>query len=72
MASDITTVVGVRDAVRKVCDAIDTGTLHPTEFEMVALALMVVEYGGPLAHDLICEVASRCDIGRKALKAVAI
>lgn len=72
MAGDLTTVVGVRDAVRKVCDAIDAGTLQPTEFEMVSLALMASEFGGPLAYDLICEVASRCEIGRKALKAVAI
>lgn len=71
MAGDLTTVIGVRDAVRKVCAAIDAGTVKPTEAEMLALAIMVFEYGGPLTHELLCEVASRCESGRKALKAVA-
>lgn len=71
MAGDLTTVVGVRDAVQKVCAAIDAGAVQPSESEMVALAIIAHEYGGPLAHDLICQVASRCEIGRKALKAVA-
>jgi hypothetical protein len=72
MAGDLTTVVEVRDAVQKICAAIDAGVLQPSEAEMLALAQLAVEYGGPLKHDLLCAVASRCEMGRRALKSVAI
>lgn len=62
-------IVKVRDAVRGICRAIDAGEVAPSEIEMVALATVVAREAGPLAHTLLCELASRCRNGRKALDA---
>jgi hypothetical protein len=64
-------LVKLRDAVNAVCEAIDAGELVPTEAQMVGLAQMVQREGGPMAHDLICQIAARCEIGRQELKKVA-
>lgn len=61
----------LRDAVADVCDAIDRGEIQPTEQEMAALAQLVADVGGPLKHDLLVKLASRCANGRKALKDIA-
>ena len=63
--------VFVRDGVYLLCQDIDDGQVQPTEAEMMALADIVMAYGGPLKHNLLCMLASRCAEGRKALDAVA-
>jgi hypothetical protein len=60
-------IVHLRDAVNELCRAIDAGEVTPTEREMVALAIVVEQHGGPLAHDLLCQLASRCRNGRAVL-----
>lgn len=65
--SPVERIVRIRDAVNGLCRAIDAGEVVPTEPEMLALAVVVEQHGGPLAHDLCCQLASRCRNGRKAL-----
>jgi hypothetical protein len=60
-------IIRIRDAVNGLCRAIDSGDVTPTELEMLALGELVVRDGGPLAHDLLCQLASRCRNGRKVL-----
>lgn len=60
-------IVHIRDAVGCLCRAIDAGQVTPDESEILALAVIVEQHGGPLAHDLICQLASRCRNGRHAL-----
>jgi hypothetical protein len=60
-------IVHIRDAVHGLCRAIDAGDVTPTELEMVTLATVVARYSGPLAHDLLCQLASRCRNGRAVL-----
>jgi hypothetical protein len=60
-------IIRIRDAVNGLCRAIDAGEVTPTEPEMLALALVVERDGGPLAHDLLCQLASRCRNGREVL-----
>lgn len=67
----LTEILQLRNAVDMVCAAIDKGEIHPSEEEMMALALMVEQKGGPLKHDLLCKLASRCEKGRAALKGMA-
>lgn len=59
--------VYLRDMVNGLCRAIDTGEVTPGETEMLAIAHVVERHAGPLAHDLLCQLASRCKKGRKAL-----
>ena len=67
----IVRIVEVRDAVDRLCAAIDAGELAPTDHEMMAVALVVARDAGPLKHDLLCKIASRSEAGRKALARVA-
>jgi hypothetical protein len=60
--------VEIRDAVTGLCRAIDAGEVTPDEREILALAIVVVEVGGPFVHDLLCQLASRCRNGRKVLE----
>lgn len=64
-------VLRIRDAVHEICAAIDAGEVHPTELEMLALGKLVDRYAGPLRHDLLVMLASRCKNGRDALKDIA-
>ncbi len=64
-------VVKLRDAVDQLCAAIDAGTLTPTEQQMAAVATVVSREAGPLKHDLLCKLASRCKNGRAALADIA-
>ncbi len=64
-------MVQAREAVEKVCAAIDAGQIQPTEEELMALALMVHRHGGLLKHDLLCQIARRSVHGRAALKDAA-
>lgn len=66
--SGIESAVRIKDAVEGLCKAIDAGEVHPTELEMVAFACVVVRDAGPMAHTLLCQLASRSEIGKKALK----
>lgn len=59
--------VAIREAVTGLCAAIDAGACVPTELEMLAIAVVVERHGGPLKHDLLCQLASRCVNGRKVL-----
>jgi hypothetical protein len=63
--------IRVRDAVDALCADIDAGNVVPTEKEILALAIVVNRIGGPFKHDLTVKLASRCRIGRLALKNVA-
>jgi hypothetical protein len=65
-------IVEIRDAVNRLCAAIDAGDVSPTEAEMVALAVVVARDGGPLAHDLLCKLASRCQNGRAVLNGIPV
>ena len=60
-------MVQAREFVDKVCRAIDAGEIHPTEEQMLALAVRVKDVGGPLAHDLLCKLASRTKNGSAVL-----
>lgn len=64
-------IVALRECVEAICEGIDAGSIQPTEAEMVAMAEIVDKYGGPLRLDLLCMLASRCEEGRTALKAMA-
>lgn len=64
-------IVRTREMVDKVCASIDAGESHPSEHEMAALAQIVVREAGPLAHDLLVKLASRCRNGRAALNSMA-
>lgn len=59
--------VYLRDMVTGLCRAIDAGEVTPDDRGMLALARIVERHGGALAHDLLCQLASRCQDGRKAL-----
>jgi hypothetical protein len=43
--------------VKGLCAAIDAGEVAPTELEMLALAIVVEQETGPLAFDLLCQLA---------------
>jgi hypothetical protein len=58
-------------AVKDLCAAIDAGEVQPEEGEIVALAQVVCQQAGPMAHDLVCMLASRCVNGRIAMKEIA-
>lgn len=60
-------MVHLRNAVDAVCAAIDAGDIQPREEDVLALALLVSREGGPLKHDLLVKLASRCKNGRAAL-----
>jgi hypothetical protein len=64
-------MVALRDAVTALCAAIDAGEVQPREEEVLALALLVAREGGPLAHDLLVTLASRCAHGRAVLRTMA-
>ena len=64
-------VVMLRNAVEDLCAAIDSGRVKPTENEMLALATIVEREAGPLRHDLLVKLASRCRNGRAVLKRIA-
>lgn len=64
-------IVQLRDAVDALCAAIDAGEVTPREEEMIALGQLITKEGGPLAHDLLVKIASRCQEGRAALKRCA-
>lgn len=64
-------MITVRDAVDRVCAAIDAGEIQPSEEEILALALIVERDGGVLKHDLVVKLASRCKLGQAALKKIA-
>ncbi len=61
-------MVQAREAVDKVCAAIDAGELQPSEHAMLALATLVSKTGGPLAHELLVKLASRSSNGSKAMR----
>lgn len=63
-------IIHIRDAVNGLCRAIDAGEVTPTEGGMLAIAIVVERDGGPLAHDLLCQLASRCRNGRAVLDRV--
>lgn len=65
--SPLDRIVYLRDGVEKLCRGIDTGQITPSEPQMLALGLAISRHGGPLAHDLLCQIASRCRNGRKVL-----
>lgn len=66
------TTAKLHKAVTELCAAIDRGEVVPGEAEMVALALIVKkEIPASLGHDLVCQLASRCEYGRKVLKEMA-
>lgn len=67
----IVRIVQLRDAVDRLCAAIDAGEVSPTEIEMLALAFIVERDGGLLKHDLLVKLASRCRNGRAVLKEMA-
>lgn len=69
--SDVKSAVRIRDAVDGLCSAIDSGQVQPTEHEMIAFAIVVAREGGPMAHTLLCQLASRSVHGRKELKRMA-
>lgn len=64
-------IVRARVLVDELCAAIDTGKVHPTEPEILALAVVIQQQAGPLAHDLLCQLASRCPNGRAVLAKIA-
>ncbi len=64
----LTDMVSARIFVDQLCAAIDDGRAVPDEKQLYALAERVVQIGGPLAHDLVCKIASRTKAGRAALK----
>jgi hypothetical protein len=63
----LTSIVKLRDAVDGLCAAIDAGEIRPSEQEMLALAVVVEKEAGPLKHDLLVKLASRCKNGRAVL-----
>lgn len=63
-------IVRIREAVDAVCAAIDAGEVMPTEVEMLALATAVDSLAGPLKHDLLVKLASRCANGRAVLRRI--
>jgi hypothetical protein len=65
------TIVRARVLVDELCAAIDAGTVQPDERDILALAVVVQREAGPLAHDLLCKLASRCPNGQAALKKMA-
>lgn len=69
--SQLLRIVQTREAVERLCAAIDAGQVTPTDGQMADFAKLVAQHGGPLAHDLLCQLASRCTIGREVLKELA-
>lgn len=64
-------IVMLREAVDGLCAAIDRGEVKPGEEEMLALALVVEREAGPLKHDLLVKLASRCRNGSAVLTRMA-
>lgn len=64
-------IVQLRDAVDALCAAIDAGEVQPREVDVLALAMMVEREAGPLTHDLLVKLASRCKNGRAVLAKMA-
>lgn len=64
-------MVQAREAVDKVCAAIDAGEIAPSEEAMMILAIRVSQVGGPLKHDLLCKLASRTKNGSAVLTRMA-
>ena len=71
MGINLERLVQIRDSVAAVCAAIDAGEYAPDDATLYAMATLVQRECGPIAHDLLCQLASRCESGRKALKASA-
>lgn len=67
----VLTIVQLRNAVDALLAAIDSGEVIPGEEEMLALATIVEKQGGPLKHDLLVKLASRCKNGQAVLKRMA-
>ena len=65
-------IVRARTLVDELCAAIDAGTVVPDEHELLALAIVVQREAGPLAHDLLVKLASRCRHGRAVLAKIAM
>jgi len=63
--------VRTREMVDRLCAEIDAGRVTATEEEMLAIAVIVKQKGGLLAHDLLCKLASRCRNGRAVLRRLA-
>lgn len=69
--STLERIVRIREAVDRLCAAIDAGTAAPSEREMLALAMVVHLHAGPLRHDLLVKLASRCRAGRAVLQLIS-
>jgi len=70
-AMTLLNIVRARTLVDELCAAIDAGTVVPGEREMLALAIVIEREAGPLAHDLLVKLASRCRNGRAGLAKIA-
>lgn len=64
-------IVRARVLVDELCAAIDAGTVDPREQDILALAVLVKREAGPLAHDLLVKLASRCKNGSAVLTRMA-
>lgn len=64
-------IVRTRELVDTVCASIDAGESKPSEEDMLALAVIVKREAGPLAHDLLVKLASRCRNGSAVLTKTA-
>ncbi len=61
-------VVYLKDRVARLCQLIDAHPeIRPDEQMLMRVAELVAQDGGLLAHDLICQIASRSVNGRAVL-----